>query len=79
MKRLGRLLWGFSLLGVGTVLLFVPGPGMTTIISGLIVLSREFRWAARAIVLLRNYLLGIARYLDAIPAPRGARRMRLRG
>jgi Putative transmembrane protein (PGPGW) len=42
---------GFLLLVVGGILSIplVPGPGIPLIILGLVLLSRDFRWAARAL------------------------------
>ncbi len=71
-----RIAWGFSLVAVGVLLLFIPGPGLSTIISGLAILARHFAWAARAIALIRNYLLDAARLLDHQIAPPRKRRSR---
>ena len=38
---------GFGLVGVGGLLLVLPGPGLLVIAAGLGLLSLEFRWAAR--------------------------------
>jgi hypothetical protein len=56
--------WGFSLLAMGLVLMFVPGPGLTTFVSGLAVLARHFVWAKDAIHAIRRYLLKIADLLE---------------
>ena len=36
---------GFTLVGVGIVLLVLPGPGVPLIIAGLAILATEFTWA----------------------------------
>ena len=36
---------GFTLVGVGIVLLVLPGPGVPLIIAGLAILATEFAWA----------------------------------
>ena len=41
------VLGGFALVGVGVLLLVLPGPGLLVIAAGLGLLSLEFRWAAR--------------------------------
>jgi uncharacterized protein (TIGR02611 family) len=41
------VLGGFALVGVGGLLLVLPGPGLLVIAAGLGLLSLEFRWAAR--------------------------------
>ncbi len=69
-----RIAWGCSLLAVGVLLLFIPGPGLTTIISGLTLLSRDFVWAARAIGVIRNYMLDIVCLLDRQLAPKRRRK-----
>ncbi|HEY2373264.1 MAG TPA: PGPGW domain-containing protein [Gaiellaceae bacterium] len=38
---------GFALVGLGGLLLVLPGPGLLVIAAGLGLLSLEFRWAAR--------------------------------
>ena len=38
---------GFALLIAGVFMLVLPGPGIVTIILGLALLAREFRWARR--------------------------------
>ena len=40
---------GFALLGLGIVLLFLPGPGLLVVIAGLAVLGTQFAWAERAL------------------------------
>ena len=40
---------GFSVLGVGVVMLITPGPGLLVIIAGLAILAHQFAWAARAL------------------------------
>jgi hypothetical protein len=41
------VLGGFALVGVGGLLLVLPGPGLLVIAAGLGLLSLEFSWAAR--------------------------------
>jgi uncharacterized protein (TIGR02611 family) len=40
---------GFTLVGVGLVLLVLPGPGLLVVIAGLAVLATEYMWARRAL------------------------------
>ena len=47
MSRMVRLASGFTLLGAGTAMLVLPGPGILTILGGLTVLSRDLPWAQR--------------------------------
>jgi uncharacterized protein (TIGR02611 family) len=47
--RLSVAAVGFTVLGVGVVMLVTPGPGLLVIIAGLAILAHEFAWAARAL------------------------------
>lgn len=49
MTRLARIFGGFGLIVVGAFLLFLPGPGILTIMAGLAILAREFQWADDAL------------------------------
>lgn len=55
---------GAVLVTAGVVMLLTPGPGIVTIVVGLAVLAREYRWADR----LKRRLLGRVR--DASTAAR---------
>lgn len=46
-KRLLRILFGFTLLAIGVVMIFLPGPGWLTVMLGLGVLAAEYVWARR--------------------------------
>ena len=46
-RRLFRIIIGFTLLLVGAVMLITPGPGWLTIFLGLGLLAAEFVWARR--------------------------------
>ena len=46
-KRFLKILFGFTLLAVGVVMIVTPGPGWLTILLGLGVLAAEFVWARR--------------------------------
>lgn len=46
-KRFLRILFGFTLLGIGIVMIVTPGPGWLTIFLALGVLAAEFVWARR--------------------------------
>lgn len=45
MRKLVVGVIGSLLVGLGTILLFIPGPGLLLIAGGLAVLSLEFLWA----------------------------------
>ncbi len=47
--RLSVAALGFTVLGVGLVLLVTPGPGLLVIIAGLAILAHQFAWAAVAL------------------------------
>lgn len=46
-RRLFRILGGFTLLLIGIVMLVTPGPGWLVILLGLGLLAAEFVWARR--------------------------------
>ncbi len=46
-RRFFKILGGFTLLLVGAVMLFTPGPGWLVIFLGLTLLAAEFVWAQR--------------------------------
>jgi len=46
-RRIFRIVAGFTLLGVGIVMIVTPGPGWLTIFLGLGLLAAEFVWARR--------------------------------
>jgi uncharacterized protein (TIGR02611 family) len=46
-RRFFRILGGFTLLLIGVVMFFTPGPGWPVIFLGLTLLAAEFVWARR--------------------------------
>lgn len=46
-KRFLKILFGFTLLGLGILMIVTPGPGWLTIMLALGVLAAEFVWARR--------------------------------
>ncbi|MGB7729788.1 MAG: PGPGW domain-containing protein [Candidatus Acidiferrum sp.] len=46
-RRFFKILGGFTLLLLGAVMLFTPGPGWVVIFLGLTLLAAEFVWAKR--------------------------------
>jgi uncharacterized protein (TIGR02611 family) len=46
-RRFSKILGGFTLLGLGVVMLVTPGPGWLIIFLGLTLLAAEFVWARR--------------------------------
>ncbi len=46
-RRFFKILGGFTLLGLGAIMLVTPGPGWLTIFLGLTLLAAEFMWARR--------------------------------
>jgi uncharacterized protein (TIGR02611 family) len=47
MRKAAVVMIGSVLLVLGTILLFIPGPGLLLIALGVSVLSLEFRWAKK--------------------------------
>jgi uncharacterized protein (TIGR02611 family) len=46
-KRFLKILFGFTLLALGVIMIITPGPGWLTIVLGLGLLAAEFVWARR--------------------------------
>lgn len=46
-KRVLKIVFGFTLLLLGAVMVISPGPGWLTIVLGLGILAAEFVWARR--------------------------------
>ncbi|HTP69756.1 MAG TPA: PGPGW domain-containing protein [Dongiaceae bacterium] len=46
-RRFFKILAGFTLLALGVVMFFTPGPGWVVIFLGLTLLAAEFVWARR--------------------------------
>lgn len=46
-KRIMKIILGFTLLVLGAVLVFTPGPGWLVMLLGLGVLAAEFMWARK--------------------------------
>jgi uncharacterized protein (TIGR02611 family) len=54
-KRFFKILGGFTLLLVGAVMIFTPGPGWVVIFLGLTVLAAEFVWAKRLMERMKDH------------------------
>ena len=46
-QRAARIAGGFALLGAGTAMLVLPGPGVLAILGGLTLLEKDIPWAKR--------------------------------
>ncbi len=60
-RRIFLILAGFTLLALGIVMIFTPGPGTPVILMGLGLLAAEFVWARRIMdetARLKNAFLG---------------------
>jgi len=44
-KRWVKIVFGFTLLALGAIMIITPGPGWLTILLGLGILAAEFVWA----------------------------------
>lgn len=53
-KRFLRIVFGFTLLAIGVVMIATPGPGTLTILVALGVLAAEFVWARRLLDRLKE-------------------------
>jgi len=54
-KRFLRILFGFTLLAIGIVMIVTPGPGWLTILVALGVLAAEFVWARTLLDRLKEH------------------------
>jgi uncharacterized protein (TIGR02611 family) len=54
-KRFLRILFGFTLLAIGIVMIATPGPGWLTILLALGVLAAEFVWARTLLDRLKEH------------------------
>jgi uncharacterized protein (TIGR02611 family) len=48
-RRFSRILAGFTLLLVGVIMFFTPGPGWIVVFLGLTLFAAEFVWAKRLV------------------------------
>lgn len=53
-KRFVKILFGFTLLAVGMIMILTPAPGSLVILIGLGVLAAEFVWARRLLDRLKH-------------------------
>jgi uncharacterized protein (TIGR02611 family) len=53
-RRFLKILFGFTLLALGVVMIVTPGPGWLTILLALGVLAAEFVWARRLLDRLKE-------------------------
>ena len=57
-RRVVVLFAGGAILGIGLVLLVLPGPAIIFIPLGLAILATEFRWARKWLLTARQWLRG---------------------
>ena len=55
-RRLVIFIVGMSVLALGVVLIFTPGPAVVVIPAGLAILSIEFTWARRFLQRVRKHI-----------------------
>lgn len=58
-RKIGLVTAGMTLLVVGFIMLFLPGPGVLVMVAGLSLLAREFRWASIALTSLRSAVANV--------------------
>jgi uncharacterized protein (TIGR02611 family) len=56
---------GVALLVAGAAMMVLPGPGIATVLLGLIVLAKEFSWARRALDWARQRALELKQQAQA--------------
>lgn len=65
-RRIFLILAGFTLLALGIVMIFTPGPGTPVILMGLGLLAAEFVWARRLMERIKRETM---RLKDALMGP----------
>jgi uncharacterized protein (TIGR02611 family) len=68
-KRWLKILFGFTLLALGAVMVFTPGPGWVVILFGLGVLAAEFVWARTLLDRLKQQGVRIREAVFVRPQP----------
>jgi uncharacterized protein (TIGR02611 family) len=68
-KRFLKILFGFTLLAIGAVMIFTPGPGWLTIMIGLGVLAAEYVWARRLLDKMKEQGLRLRDTILSRPKP----------
>ena len=63
LKRLLRVLMGFTLLLFGVLLLVGPGPGWLVILLGLGLLAAEFVWARRLLDRMKEQAVRVRKFV----------------
>jgi uncharacterized protein (TIGR02611 family) len=53
-RRAVKIVFGFTLLLLGVIMLLTPGPGWAVIFAGLAVLAAEYIWARRLLDRLKS-------------------------
>ena len=57
--RVARMAFGFTVLLAGLAMMVLPGPGAIVMAAGLVVLSRDVKWADTALRYLRKKVPGL--------------------
>jgi uncharacterized protein (TIGR02611 family) len=70
-KHFLKILFGFTLLALGIVMIVTPGPGWITIMLALGVLAAEFVWARRLLDRLKEQSLRLRDTVMPRPKPDG--------
>jgi uncharacterized protein (TIGR02611 family) len=70
-KRFLKILFGFTLLALGAIMIVTPGPGWLTIFLALGILAAEFVWARRLLDRLKKQGVRLRdAFIDRPPADR---------
>jgi hypothetical protein len=54
LARTARILGGMAVVGAGAAMMVLPGPGILTVVAGLMVLERDVPVARRALTAIRE-------------------------
>lgn len=56
LRKFAVLIVGVPLVILGLILIPLPGPGLLVTLAGLFILSLEFKWAERYVLVVKKYL-----------------------
>ena len=71
-RRVFRIVAGFTLLAVGVVMVVTPGPGWLVILFGLSLLAAEFIWARRLMDRIKRESTRVRDVVSSYMPSRGA-------
>jgi len=62
-RRIIKVVFGFTILLIGCIMLITPGPGVATIVGGLAILATEFVWARKLMKRFKTEAVNAKNYI----------------